>query len=249
MPVAVVSEAFERKLLGGATALGVRVARGPQAPAITIVGVVRDVRRDGRTSDIRPQVYLPAAQTSIYPVRLSELAVRAAAGGSVQDLLPAIRSAIWSVDADQPITNIRTLDEILIADSAERRFQTLLFGIFAALALVLASIGTYGVINYLISQRTPEIGVRIALGASRGRIYRWLLGRTAVLVVAGSILGIASARLLARFVETMLFEVAPSDPSTYALAAGVLSAVALLASTIAVRRAARISPTVALRYE
>jgi putative ABC transport system permease protein len=194
-------------------------------------------------------VYLAAAQTMLYPVRLAELAVRPADGTTASSLMPAIRSAIWSIDADQPITNVRTLDEILLASSAERRFQTLLFGIFAALALVLASIGTYGVIAYLVSQRTPEIGVRIALGASRGRIYRWLLGRTAMLVIAGSAAGIALARLLARFVETMLFDVRTGDVATYAAAGGVLIGVALLASVIAVRRAAHISPTVAVRYE
>jgi putative ABC transport system permease protein len=163
--------------------------------------------------------------------------------------VPAIRAAIWSVDPDQPITRVQTLDEILLSNSAERRFQTLLFGIFAALALLLASIGTYGVIAYLVSQRTPEIGVRIALGASRGRIYQWLLGRTAVLVIAGTLIGVGGARLLARFVETMLFEVKTGDVSTYAAAAAVLMTVALVASAIAVRRAARISPTVALRWE
>ena len=248
MPVAVVSEAFERVLLGGRSAIGRRLARGPAGPVITVVGVVPDMRRDGRTELIEPQVYLPAAQTAIYPVRLAELAVLAA-GGNPHDLVPSIRAAVWAIDPDQPLTRVSTLDETLDALSAERRFQTMLFAIFAALALVLASIGTYGVIAYLVSQRTPEIGVRIALGATRARIYRWLLSRTAVLVIAGTLLGMALARVASRSVETMLFEVPPGDISTYVVAGGLLMGVGLGACLLAVRRASRISPTIALRYE
>ena len=248
MPVAIVSEAFERQLLGGADAIGTRVSRGPTSPSITIVGVVRDVRRDGKTALIAPQVYLPAAQTGIYPVRLSELAVRAA-HGAPHDLVPAIRSAIWAVDPNQPITNIRTLEETLVLNAAERRFQTLLFTIFGVLALLLASIGTYGVVAYLVSQRTPEIGVRLALGAGRGRIYRWLVGRTAILLMSGTIAGMIAARWLSTFVEGMLFQITPNDPITYAAAGAALLGVALAACIMAVRRAARIDPTVALRYE
>ncbi len=249
MAVAVVSEQFERQLLGGRNAVGTRFSRvGPDGPFITVVGVVRDVRRDGRTATVEPQVYLPAAQTGMYPVRLADLAVRST-GGNAHDLMPAIRAAIWSVDRDQPITNIRTLDEILAISSAERRFQTLLFAIFAGLALLLASIGTYGVVAYLVSQRTAEIGVRLALGASRGRIYRALVAPTALLVVAGTLAGVVAARWLAALLDTMLFEVPPGDPATYAAAAGTLLAVALVACVLAVRRAARIDPTTALRYE
>jgi predicted permease len=249
MPVAVVSEAFERKLLKGESALGKRFNRGgPYGAPITVVGVVRDVRRDGRIYTIEPQVYLPAAQTQIYPVRLQEIAVRAAKGDG-HDLVPAIRSAVWAVDAEQPIQNLRTLDEILIADAAARRFQTLLFTIFAVLALVLASIGTYGVIAYLVSQRTPEIGVRMALGAIRGRIYTWLMGRTLLLAAAGTLVGLVVARGTATSIEALLFEVTPGDPMTYAIAAAALMGVATGACALAVRRAARIDPTAALRCE
>lgn len=247
-PIAVVSEAFERVLLGGRDAIGRRLSRGPGAPMITVVGVIADVRRDGQTESIEPQVYLPAAQTNIYPIRLSELAVRSSLDNP-HDLVPAIRDAVWAIDPNQPLTRVSTLEETLVALSAERRFQTVLFAIFAALALVLASIGTYGVIAYIVSQRTPEIGVRIALGASRGRIYRWLLSRTAVWIVAGTLAGVALARLSARAVETMLFGVTAGDAATYALAAGLLIGVGLGACLLAVRRASRISPTIALRYE
>ena len=234
--------------LGGRDAIGRRFSRGPGAPMITIVGVTADVRRDGRAEVIEPQVYLPAAQTTIYPVRLSELAVRATSGDP-HLLVPAIRAAVWAIDADQPLTRVSTLEETLVAQSAERRFQTVLFAIFAALALTLASIGTYGVIAYLVSQRTREIGVRMALGASRGRIYRWLLARTAVLIVCGTLAGVGLARLLATAIESQLFEVTPGDAATYAASGGTLIAVGLAACLLAARRASRISPTVALRYE
>ncbi|MDQ3168765.1 MAG: ABC transporter permease [Acidobacteriota bacterium] len=247
-PVAIVSEAFERVFLNGGDALGRRFSRGPEAPMITVVGVIRDVRRDGRTEVLDPQVYLPASQTALYPVRLSELAVRSVSGDP-HALVPALRSAVWSIDPDQPLTRVSTLEETLTAQSAERRFQTLLFAIFAALALVLASIGTYGVVAYLVSQRTPEIGLRLALGASRGRIYRWLLARTALLVVTGALAGVGIARLLARFLEALLFEVPAGDVATYVAAGVTLITVGLAACLLAARRAARVSPTVALRYE
>jgi predicted permease len=245
--VAVVSRMFERAFLNGQSALGRQIRRGEKGPSITIVGVVDDVRRDGRTSELQPQVYLPAAQTTIYPVRLSDFAVRAS--GNPTDLVPSIRSAVWAIDAQQPISNVRTLDEILFNGSADRRFQALLFSIFAVLALVLASVGTYGVVSYVVTQRTPEIGVRLALGATRWGISRWLLGQTLVTVTVGAIVGLIVARWLGRFVSTLLFGVTEGDPSSYALAAIALLAVAIGASLLAARRAAAIDPTQALRYE
>ncbi len=246
-PVAVVTRLFEQRFLEGQRALGRQLRRGPSAPAITIVGVVDDVRRDGKTTELAPQVYLPAAQTSIYPVRLQDLAVRARS--RPMELVPAIRAAVWSIDSQQPISNIRTLDDLLKAGSADRRFQALLFSIFAALALALASVGTYGVVSYVVTQRTPEIGVRVALGATTWNIHRWLLGRTMLIVTTGALIGLLSARWLSGYVETLLFEVKVSDAPSYGLAAGALITVAFAASLIAGRRATAIDPTQALRYE
>jgi predicted permease len=246
-PVGVVSRMFEQRFLNGMSAIGRQIWREPKAPLITIVGVVRDVRRDGQTSDVQPQVYLPAAQTGIYPVRLSDLAVRTS--GNPTNLIPFIRSAVRSIDPEQPVTNVRTLDEILIAGSADRRFQALLFSMFGLLALVLASVGTYGVVAYVVTQRTPEIGVRLALGASVWQIYRWLLVRTAAIVIAGAAVGLVAARWLGQYVSTLLFEVTVGDPESYAVAATVLLTVAAVASVLAGRRATRINPTSALRYE
>jgi predicted permease len=246
-PVAVVSRLFERRFLDGQPAIGRRIRRGPEAPLITIVGVVDDVRRDGKTSELEPQVYLPARQTNIYPVRLADVAVRARSRPA--DLVPAIRGAVWSIDPQQPISNIRTLDELLIAGSADRRFQALLFSLFALLALVLASVGTYGVVSYVVSQRIPEIGVRVALGATAWNIHRWLLGGTMLIVVSGAAIGLVGARWLSGYVETLLFDVKASDAPSYGLAAAALMAVALTASLVAGRRATAIDPTQSLRYE
>ena len=246
-PVAVVSRLFEQRFLNGANAIGRRIQRDPKAPEITIVGVVEDVRRGGRTTELEPQVYLPAAQTNIYPVRLSDIAIKTR--GNPSDLLPALRAAVWDVDPEQPLTNVRTLDDILLAGSADRRFQALLFSMFALLALVLASIGTYGVVSYVVSQRTPEIGVRMALGASVAEIYRWLLVKIAAIVLAGAALGLIAARWLSQYVSSLLFHVTVGDPPSYVFAAAILVSVAIGASVLAGRRATRVNPTLALRYE
>jgi putative ABC transport system permease protein len=243
--VAVVSRLFERRFLAGQSALGRQIRRGPDAPLITIVGVVDDVRRDGRASELQPQIFLPAAQTTLYPVRLADLAVRAR--GNPTDLMPAIRAAVWSLDSEQPISNVRTLDDLLLAGSASRRFQALLFSLFAVLALVLASVGTYGVVSYVVSQRTPEIGVRLALGADAWDIRRWLLSRTMIIVAAGAFIGLVAARWLGQFVSTLLFAVSVGDPASYVLAGTAVSAVALAANLLAARRATSIDPTQALR--
>jgi predicted permease len=246
-PVAVVSRSFEHRFLAGRSAIGRQIRRGTEAPGITIVGVVEDVRRDGRTSDVEPQVYLPAAQTAIYPVRLADFAVRTQSRPA--DLVAAIRVAVQGVDPQQAVSNVRTLEDILLAGSADRRFQALLFSMFGVLALVLASVGTYGVVSYVVSQRTPEIGVRLALGSSVWGIYRWLLARTVAVVVAGALVGLLTARWLGRYVSTLLFEVTVDDPASYFMSATVLVAVAVAASLVAGRRAAQIDPTQALRYE
>jgi putative ABC transport system permease protein len=246
-PVAVVSDEFSRKVLGGADPIGRRFRRAPTMPWITVVGVVHDVRRDGRDAALMPQIYLSAAQTNLYPVRLADLAVRTS--GEPTALAGAIRSAVLDLDPNQPITAVRTLDAILSTRAAERRFETLLFFLFAALAVVLAVVGIFGVVAYAVSQRTPEIGVRMALGADGGRILRWLLGRTAMVVVTGAAVGVAASLGLSKFVATLLFQVQPRDGAVYTLAALMLVLVALMTSALAARAATKVNPTMALRAE
>ncbi len=194
-----------------------------------------------------PQVFLAAAQTQLYPVRLADLAVRTSTDPKA--LAGVIRAAVLDVDPNQPITSVRTLDEILSARAAERQFETLLFFLFASLAVVLAVVGIFGVVSYAVSQRTPEIGVRMALGADTSRILRWLIGRTAIVVVAGAAAGVGASLLLSRFVAALLFQVQPRDGVVYTLAAALLATVALVTTAIAARAATKVDPTTALRAD
>jgi ABC-type antimicrobial peptide transport system permease subunit len=217
-------------------------------PWITIVGVVPDVRRGGKASPIEPQVYLSAAQTELYPLPLAELAVRGVDDwGEARSLAPAINAAIWAIDPNQPVTNVRTLDETLTLRLAERHFQTFLFSLFAGLALALAVVGVYGVVAYAINQRTAEIGLRMALGADVPRILRWIFRQSVGLVAIGATAGLVGAALLSRYVRALLFEVSPTDPGTYVGAAAVLLSAAIVAIYLAARRATKVDPIATLR--
>jgi putative ABC transport system permease protein len=243
--VAVVNAAFVRAFFKEANPLGQRLRRGQKMPSIEIVGVVADIRRGGRTSEIEPQLYLPAAQIELYPLSLSDLAIRV--DGDGRSYGDAVRAAIWAIDPNQPVTNVRTLEEVLALRLAERRFQTFLFALFAVLALALAVVGVYSVVDYSVRQRTAEIGLRIALGADSPGILRWLIGQSFWTVSAGALAGLAGAYWLSRFVRSLLFGIEPTDAVTYLGAAVVLAAAALLASYLAARRAIRVDPVAALR--
>jgi len=245
-PVAVVNSEFARRFLPGADPLGRRLRRG-SGPWLTIVGLVNDIRRQGKTGEITPQVYLSAAQTTLYPVRLSDLAVRASV--EPRALLPSIQSAIWSIDKEQPVTNVRTLDEIVDLSVRLRRFQMLLLTAFAGVALALSLVGISGVLTYAVSQRTPEFGIRLALGSPSGRVLALVLRQAAVLIAAGLGVGVIAAWGLTRYLQSLLFEVRPHDVRIYASTAILLLVSALVASAIPARRAARVDPLTALRNE
>jgi putative ABC transport system permease protein len=223
------------------------VRRGDKAPWIEIVGVVNDIRRAGKTAEIVPQVYLSAAQTDIYPVQLADFGVRAAQ--DPRQLVNAIQSEVWNIDKDQPITGVRTLMEIIDASVSQRRFQTLLLMIFASVAVALSVIGIYGVLAYSVSQRTSELGIRIALGARPAAILSLVLKQAGTLIGAGVAIGLAGAYALAVYVESLLFQVEKHDWTTYAAAVALLAAVAIAASLIPARRGSRVDPMVALRSE
>ena len=244
--VAVVNQAFVRQLFPTADPIGRRLHRG-SAPWVTIVGVVNDIRRAGKTAEIRPQVYFPAAQTDIYPVRLADFAVRTT--GDPRQLINAIQRQVWAIDKDQPVTGVRTMDEIISLSVAERRFQTLLLLLFAAVAVGLTMIGIFGVLSYSVSQRTSELGIRIALGAKPASILTLVMKQAGGLIAVGVVVGLAGAFVLTRYLESLLFNVKPSDWRTYAAAIVVLASVSAAASLIPARRGARVDPIVALRYE
>jgi putative ABC transport system permease protein len=245
--VAVVNLAFSRKLCSGADPIGRRFRRNPKAMWFTIVGVVNDIRRGGKTQEITPQIYLPAGQTDGYPVPLADLAVRSQ--GDPHTLLKAIQQQVWALDKDQPITNVRTMDEIVSRSVAEQRFQMMMLAVFAGVAVTLAMIGVFGVLSHSVNQRMNEIGVRIALGASPGSIVGLVLKQAGVLIACGAVLGLAGAWGLTRLVEHLLFQVQPHDTATYAAAVAVLVLVALAAAFVPARRGSRVDPMVALRYE
>lgn len=245
--VAVVTETFARRLLPEGDPIGRRFRRDTKLPWITVVGVVGDIRRDGKKYAIDPQVFLPAAQTQLYPTRLADVAVRYT--GDDGPVRAAMRAAVLAIDPNQPVANVRTLDEVVSRDARDQRFQALLVGLYAALALVLATIGVHGVVSYLVTQRTSEIGVRMALGAGAPVIMRSLIRGTGRRVLAGAALGVGTAMALSRYVSSLLFQVTARDAATYAIACAVLVAVAIAAAAIAARRATLIDPVKALRAE
>ena len=245
--VAVVSQTFVRKFLGGREPIGQQFSRGAGMPAIAIAGVVGEIRRDGKDAELWPQVYLPAAQTELYPVRLANLAVRAT--GDPHSLVAGIQRAVWSIDPDQPITGVRTLDEVLSASMAERRFNMTLLAWFAVLALGLALVGVYGVVSYAAAQRTREIGIRIALGATRADVVGLVVKSGLMWSLAGIVAGLAGAFAASRLISGLLFEVKPADPVTFVTIAILMAGVALSASYMPARRAASVDPIAALRTE
>jgi predicted permease len=251
--VAVVNETFGRLLLNRGNPIGRRIRRGPSAPAITIVGIVSDIRRTGRAddeghrqADVVPQVYLAAAQTHLYPLPLRDVAVRveASALGRVR---PAIERIVWELDPNQPITAARSLEATLALGSANTRFQTALFIIFGGVAFGLALVGIYGVVAYGVSQRAAEIALRMALGATRGHVLRDVVGRYARLVTLGVVAGLCVAYLASGAVADLLFEIEPTEPLMYLVVGVLLMASGAAAAGLAARRATRVDPMLTLK--
>jgi putative ABC transport system permease protein len=224
------------------TSKGSSVEFKPQE--LTIVGIVGDIRQLGLDVPPDPELFIPYTQ---WPSNEMSLVLRTASEPS--SLIPAVKKEIWRVDPDQPVTDIKTMDELLSIEAAGRRFVLQLIGTFAAIALVLAAVGIYGVVSYGMRQRTHEIGIRMALGA-RGRQILWLVaGQNARWLLVGIITGVASALALTRLLAAYLYAVQPTDPLTFVTVSLLLFAVALLAVYIPARRATKVDPMVALRYE
>jgi putative ABC transport system permease protein len=209
-----------------------------------IVGVVGGVHDTGFDQQPRPTIYFPYLQTGDQTM---SLVVRTDSEPAA--IVPVIKNAILSVDKDQPIFNVKTMDEIISGVVSAQRLAFILLGIFAFLALTLAAVGIYGVTSYSVSQRTHEIGIRMALGARESDVFRLVVGHGLTLGLVGVGLGVAGALVLTRFLASLLYGIRPTDPLTYLVVSLVLTAVAALASYIPARRATKVDPMEALRYE
>jgi putative ABC transport system permease protein len=242
--VAVVSEALARAQWPGQDPVGRRLRAYDEEDWATVVGVVGDVRHSGLHADLRPHLYTPNAHSP-----RAELAIAVRTSTDPRALLGAIRGAVAAVDPDQPIADLRTMDDVIAVSLAGRRFNMLLLGAFAGLALVLSAVGLYGVMSYSVGQRLREMGVRQALGATRADVLRLVFGEALRTVVIGLVPGVLAALALGRLVSSLLYGIPAADPITFAAAAGTLTAVALLASLVPGLRATRVDPMITLRAE
>ena len=244
----VISESMARRYWPGEDAVGKRIGLGEiQRPEdwFQVIGVVKDVRQFELTADPRPQMYLTYRQASFFPAE--DLVVKTNVDPA--SLAATVRNTVWEIDKDQPVSKIRTMEEILLDSISRQRFSMLLLAIFAGVALILAAVGIYGVMSYSVAQRTHEIGIRMALGAQTGAVLKLAVGYGLRLVVAGIVIGLIAAFALTRVMSTLLFGVTATDPTTFTLISLLLVAVAALASYIPARRATKVDPIIALRYE
>src|SRR5262245_28369321 len=241
-PVVVVNESLARNYFANEDPLGRRIIifGGTRA----IVGVVGDVKHSALDEEAKAEIYMPMAQV---PTRYMSLTVRVS--GDPMQMLAAVRGQVWAGDKDLPIFSIETMERLMDKSVAARRFNLLLLGVFALVGLALASVGLYGVMSYTVTQRTREIGVRMAMGAQRGDVLRMVVGEGMKLALIGALLGLGGALALTRLLKTLLFGVSATDPLTFIVIATALIIVALLACWIPARRAASMDPQVSLRVE
>jgi putative ABC transport system permease protein len=251
--VAIISERIVREYFpGGATAaLGRRVRLGvfnADGDWLTVVGVVADIRQRGLDQDVKPMIYAPFQQERATPflLRFVSFVARTSTPASVVE---GIRAEIRRAAPDLPIAGMATMDEALAASVAAPRFRTLLLGLFAAAATLIATCGLYGLMAYAVAQRRREIGVRMALGATRPDVLRLVLTRALRIVALGLIVGLAGAAGVTRVLQTFLFGVTPTDPLVFTAVTLLLLAVGLMAAWLPARRATQIDPWAALRAE
>jgi predicted lysophospholipase L1 biosynthesis ABC-type transport system permease subunit len=242
-----VNEAFVNRYLQGGSAIGRRLRLGGRdtEPWTTIVGVAADFRNNGPMQPVRPEIYTPVRQQTDW----NQLFLLARGERDAAALLPTVREAVRALDPEQPIYAVQPLSDAVAASTFQPRVAAALLSIFAAIALTLAAVGIFGVLSYVVSARTQEIGVRIAIGAEP-RDVRWLVMRQILKMLAvGTAIGLAVVLASGRAVQRLLFGVSPADPAAIAAAAALLAAVALVAAWVPARRASRVDPIAALRAD
>jgi putative ABC transport system permease protein len=243
--VVIVNESFARMVFKARDPLAQQISFGPPpAPWSDVVGVVADTRDSALEEEPIPEIYVPYLQRSSF-----SMSIMLRTSPNPQGLVSAVRNAVESVDKNQPLAEEATMDEVIARSVAPRRFQTMLLGLFALLALVLAAVGIYGVVSYSCSQRVHEFGIRVALGAERRDLLQMVIRQGTKITLIGVCVGVGGALALTRFLSGLLYGVKPTDPLTLLGVSLFLTAVALLASYIPARRATKVDPMVALRYE
>jgi putative ABC transport system permease protein len=250
--VAIVNEAFVRSYFPNKQPVGQRIRvfqpsriwRDPNLTAFEIVGVVRNVKSAGLQAQTEPTYYLPAAQAP-----LQDMTVLVRTTTEPTSIVPALRKAVLAIDPNQPISNISTMENVISDSIAQPRLNMFLMGLFGVLALVLAMVGIYGLLSYAVTQRTQEMGIRMALGAQVADVLKLVLRQGMTLALIGEAIGLFGAFALTRVMQKLLFGVTPTDVTIFISVVGVLTTTALLACYLPARRAAKVNPLVALRYE
>jgi putative ABC transport system permease protein len=245
--VAVINEAAARRFWNDADPIGKRLSLGVhegQEVWREVVGIVKTARPTGLDKKPGPEVYVPIEQA---PMPIGALFVRSPLPKA--DVARSIRQAVAEVDKNHPVYNVISMDDLLYDSVSTRRFSMLLFGGFSALALMIAMMGVYGVVSYAVAERTPEIGVRIALGAQGRDVLRMILAQGLKPVVIGSAAGLIASLALGRLLSSLLYGVTATDPATFVFVVSLLSLAALLACWLPARRATKVDPMVALRRE
>jgi putative ABC transport system permease protein len=249
-PVVLITESAARQFFPNEDPIGKVITLGWGRRGVTrraggqVVGIVGNVKDAGLDEPNPPQIYLPYRQ---WPVSAMTMILKTAV--PPMSLADAVRHEVYAIDGNLPVSNVSTLDAVVAKSISQQRFYMLLLTLFAAVALVLAAVGIFGVLSYAVSQRTREIGIRMALGAHGRSVVSMVVRQAMVLVACGVGIGVALGLFLSQILAEMLFGVTPTDPATFAAVAAVLGAVALLASYVPARRASRVDPIVALRAE
>jgi predicted permease len=251
-PVVIINEALARRFYKDADPIGRRLNPffGPNTPMFTIVGIAKDVKQGGLDAPAGTEIYFHFDQAPrIVGFAPRQMNLVLETSRPLPSLLPGIRSAVSAIDPGLPIVQMRTMEDVIGASLTRQRFLSLMLGIFAAVALLLAAIGTYGVLSYMISERHREIGIRMALGAGNSQVIGLVLKQGITIAAVGIVVGVGGALALSRITQSLLYGVDPADPATFGAVVGVIAVVATAACLIPMRRATRVDPLTAIRAD